>query len=83
MRYPLQYSLASMVAQTVKNTPAMQQTWVRPLGWEDPLEEGTATHSSMGLEKPHGLRSLADYRSCGPKELDMTERLSTQHTHTK
>ena len=38
---------ASMMAQMVKNPPAMQDTWVRPLGWEDPLEEGMATHSSI------------------------------------
>ena len=37
---PLQYSWAFLVAQMVKNTPAMQETWVRSLGWEDPLEEG-------------------------------------------
>ena len=35
----------SLVVQTVKNPPAMQETWVRPLGWEDPLEKGMATHS--------------------------------------
>jgi len=35
------------VAQLVKNPPAMQETWVRSLGWEDPLEKGTATHSSI------------------------------------
>ena len=38
---------ASLVAQTVKKLPAMQKTWVRSLGWEDPLEEGLATHSSI------------------------------------
>ena len=38
---------ASLVAQTVKNTPAKRETWVRSLGWEDPLEEGMATHSSI------------------------------------
>ena len=37
----------SLVAQMVKNPPAMQETWVRSLGWEDPLEEGIATHSSI------------------------------------
>ena len=42
--YPLQYSSASMVAQMVKNLPAVQETWVRSLDWEDPLEEGMATH---------------------------------------
>ena len=35
------------VAQTVKNPPAMQETWVRSLGWKDPLKEGMATHSSI------------------------------------
>ena len=43
--YPLQCSWASLVAQLVKNLPAMQETWVWSLGWEDPLEKGTATHS--------------------------------------
>ena len=45
--YPLQYSWASMVAQLLKNPPAMWETWVQSLGWEDALEKGTATHSSI------------------------------------
>ena len=45
--YPLQYSWASLVAQLVKNPPAMRETWVPSLGWEDPLEKGEATHSSI------------------------------------
>ena len=45
--YPIQYSWTSLVALTVKNPPAMWETWVRSLGWEDPLEEGMATHSSI------------------------------------
>ena len=45
--YPLQDSWASLVAQIVKNPPAMQETWVQSLGWEDPLENGKATHSSI------------------------------------
>ena len=45
--YPLQYSWASLVAQLVKNPPAMQETWVWSLGWEDALEKGKATHSSI------------------------------------
>ena len=45
--YPLQYSWASLVVQLVKNLPAMLETWVGSLGWEDPLEKGKATHSSM------------------------------------
>ena len=63
---PLQYSWASLVAQLVKNSPAMQETWVQSLGWEDPLEKGKATHSSI----------LAWKIPWGHKELDITERLS-------
>ena len=54
---------ASLVAQIVKNPPAMQETWVSSLGWEDPLEEGMATHSGIlawripWTEEPGGLRS--------------------------
>ena len=40
-------NLSSLVTQMVKKLPAMQETWVRSLGWEDPLEEGMATHSSI------------------------------------
>ena len=39
--------LASLVAQTVKNLPAMRETWVQSLGWEDPLDEGMATHFNI------------------------------------
>jgi len=45
--YPLQYSWASLGAQLAKNLPAVPETWVRSLGWEDPLEKGTATHCSI------------------------------------
>ena len=45
--YLLQYSWASLVAQLVKNLPAMLETWVQSLGWKDPLEKGKATHSSI------------------------------------
>ena len=45
--YPLPYSWTSLVAQLVKNLPAMQETWVQSLGWEDPLEKGKATDSSI------------------------------------
>ena len=69
------YSLGNSfpVAQTVKNPPAMQETWVRPLGGEDPLEKGMATHSSIlawrisGTEEPGGLQNW------GHKELDTSE----------
>ena len=45
--YLLQYSWASLVAQLVKNLPAMWKTWVQSLGWEDPLKKGRATHSNI------------------------------------
>ena len=44
---PLQYSWASLVAQLVKNPPAMRENWVQSLGWEDSLEKGKATHSCI------------------------------------
>ena len=62
--YPLQSSWAFLVAQRVKNMPAVQETWVLSLGWEDPLEEGVATHSSIlawripWTEEPGGLQSV-------------------------
>ena len=45
--YPLQFSLTSSVTQMVKNLPAMWETWVQPLGWEDPMEKGMTIHSSI------------------------------------
>ena len=66
--YPLQYSWASLVAQMVRNPPAMQETWVRSLGWEDPLGEGMATHCSVlawripWTEEPGGLQSMESQR---------------------
>ena len=45
--YSLQYSWSSLVAQLVKNPSTIQKTWVEPLGWEDPLEKGNATHSNI------------------------------------
>ena len=59
---------ASLVAQLVKNPPAMQETWVRSLGWEDPLEEDMVTHSSIlawsipWTEEPGGLPSMGSHR---------------------
>ena len=56
------------MAQTVKNPPAMWETWVQSLGREDPLEEATATHSSIlackipWLEEPGGLQSMGSQR---------------------
>ena len=68
--------MESMVAQTVKNLPVMLETGVRSLGWEDSLEKGMATHSSIlawripQTEEPGGLQSM------GSQESDRTERLS-------
>ena len=45
--YPLQCSWAFIVAQLLKNPPAMQETWIQSLDWEDPLEKGKPTHSSI------------------------------------
>ena len=50
---------SSLVAQVVKNLPAMQETWVQSLGWKDPLEKEMATHSSiLTWEIPGGLQSM-------------------------
>ena len=64
---------ASLVAQTVKNLPTMQETGVRSLGWEDPLEEEMATHSVFLPGESHGQRSLAGYSPWGCKESNRTE----------
>ena len=72
-----------MVAQMVRNPPAMQETWVRLLGWEDPLEKGMATCSSIlawgipWIEEPGG------YSPWGHKESDMTEQLSIYTLYLK
>ena len=68
--YPLQYSWASFVAQLIKNLPAIRETWVWSLGWEDPLEKGLPTPVFWPGEF-HGL-----YNPQGPKESDTTEWLS-------
>ena len=65
--------LASLVAQLVKNPPAMQETPVQFLGQEDPLEKGMATTPVLWPGEFHGQRSLAGYSPWGHKELDMTE----------
>ena len=63
--FRLQYSWASLVAQTVKNLLAMQETLVQSPDWEDPLEEGMATHQYSNLENCHGQKSLAGYSPWG------------------
>ena len=73
--YPLQYSWASLVAQLVKNPPAMRETWVLSLGWEDPLEKGMAIHSSILAWRIPWREEPGRLQSMGHKESDMTERL--------
>ena len=68
--YPLQCSWAPLVAQLVKNPPAMWETWVWSLGWEDPLEKGKATHSSILAWR------ILWTSPWGHKESDTTEQLS-------
>ena len=68
---------ASLIAQLAKNLPAVQETWVPSLGWEDPLEKETATHSNIlawripWTEEPRGL-----YSPWAHKESDVTEQLN-------
>ena len=58
----------SLVAQRLKHLPAMQETWIQSLGWEDPLEKEMATHSSIlawrtpWMEEPSGLQSMGSQR---------------------
>ena len=66
--YLLQYSWASLVAQLVKNLPAMQETWVQSLGWEDPLEKGMLPIPVFWPREFHGL-----YSPWGRKKSDTTE----------
>ena len=75
--YPLQYSWASLVAQLVKNPATMQETWVRSLGWEDPLEKGKATHSSiLAWRIPRLPWRIPGIVHGGHKESYTTEQLS-------
>ena len=69
--YPLQYSWASLVAQLLKNLPAMRETLVRSLGWEDPQRRERLPIPVFWPGEFHGL-----YRTWGHKESDTTEQLS-------
>ena len=64
---------ASLMAQLVKNLPAMRETWVQSIGWEDPLEKGKATHSSI-------LAWRIPWTVWGHKESDTTNQLSFHFT---
>ena len=64
---------ASLVTHMLKNLPAMHETQVQFLVWEDPLEKQMATHSSILTWRSHGQKSLEGYSSWGSKESDTTE----------
>ena len=65
--------MASLVAQLVKNPPAMLETWVPSLGWEDPMEEGMATHSIILAWRIPGTGDPGGCRLWGHTESDTTE----------
>ena len=67
--------IASLVAQTVKNLPAMRETWAGSLGWEDPLEEGMVTHFNILAWRNPWTEEPGRLQSMGSQESDMTERL--------
>ena len=68
------YIRASLVAQTVKNLPAMQETWVPSLGWEDPLDKEMATHSSiLAWRIPWTRGPWAGYSPWSSKESDVAD----------
>ena len=74
--------LISLVAQSVKSLPAMWETWVLSLVWEDHLEKDMATHTVLLPEESHGQRSLVGYSPWDHKELDTTEWLTFTFTFT-
>ena len=71
---------AFLVAQTVKNLPAMQENQVPSLSWEDPLEKGMKTHFSILAWRMPWAEEPGDYSPKGHKESDTTE--ATKHAHT-
>ena len=74
------YIWASLVVQSVKNLPAVQETWVQLLGWEDPLEKEMATHFSILAWKSHGHRSLVGCSLWDSNESGTTERLTLTYS---
>ena len=71
--YTLCIHRASLVVQMIKNLPAVQETWVRSLGWEDPLGKGMATHSSILTWRIPWAEELMGYSPWGGKESAMIE----------
>ena len=66
------YKISSLVAQTVKNLPVMQETWVQSLGWEDPLEKEMAAYSSILTWRIPWTEEPAKLQSMGSQESDST-----------
>ena len=80
--YPIQHSFDFPGDSDGKESACVPETWVWSLGWEDPLDEGRATHSSILAWRMPTHReawSLVGYSPWGQKESDTTERLSTTH----
>ena len=69
------------MAQTLNNLPAMQETRVQSLGWEDSMEKGMATHSSILAWRIPQTEAPGRQQSMGGKELDMTEQLTLSLSH--
>ena len=69
------------MAQVVKNLPAMQETWVQSLGWEDPLEKGMATHSSILAWRIPWTEEIGRLQSMELKESDTIEQLTRSLTY--
>ena len=65
--------MASLVAQRINRLPAMRETWVRSLGWEDPLEKEMATHSSILAWRIPWTEESGGLQSTGSKESDTTD----------
>ena len=73
--------VASLVAQTVKSPPAMWETWVRSLSWENPLEEEMTTQFSILAWRIPWTEETGRPQFMGSQELDTTERLNHHHHH--
>ena len=69
---------ASLLTQSVKNLPAMQETWAQFLSWEDPLEKGMITHSSILAWRMPWAEELGRLQSMGSQESDITQQLKHQ-----
>ena len=78
----LLFPWVSLMTQRVKHLPAIQETWVRSLGWEDPLEKEMEPTPVFLPGESHGWRSLVGYSPLGRKELDTTEQLHFHFSFT-